>query len=1196
MTYTKHIYITLTVVLLTAIGINAQTYVNKEWVNNFGAPDTIDWSAKTTCLWGRIITVGNTMVQGQQANILITVFSDDGTIEWQTDWNGPQNGSDYGAAVISDYNGNIYVAGASQYNPSTDFDIVLLKYDWQGNLQWEIDYDGTGGTDVPVEIAMDNAGYIYITGTSKGSSSNFDFITLKFDENGNLEWDARYDFNGNIDIAVNIVVEETGDQVTVTGGSEYSLGNWDYTTVSYNINGNQTNVNREPSDETDIRKPKDIVKDAGKNFYITGIQDNGTNNDIKLIKLDSTLQSKWVQVYDEENEGSNALAIDKNGNLYIGGWQEKAPGFRKFLLLKYDSFGNLLWSQTLWPTDDKTFAEITDITLDLDDVVSVIGFASDGSNSDIVTAQYNPDGNLAWVKTWGNMIGSIDFPTNIQQTGDNIFVSGRTNDTSGTKWVTIKYSYSTRPSDIISDTISNIYYKNNQLLIWFNPEVVDKNFIDNRELEFSLLHEVIHDSIRFEMFTKSGVDFWETPLKVFKLMTHMTSADSISISRLGDTVKMKPFWSVFIVETPEGNDLEDAADSLLSLTDHILYAGTAKIAFLHDIPDDPLFLIEQESLFPNPNNPLFPNAHINVEPAWDIEQGQNYINVGVFDFTIFWAHPDFGDGTYGGSKIKGGWNWPTNSHISALPHPLKSHGTAVAGIIGALRNNNEGIAGIAGGDVQNNNTGVKLYSFGIADVINHPNGPYSYIDIPAAISGIIQGSASWNPNTGFGYGLHIQNHSWGAAQYDLLLEEALETCWRNQCVFVASRGNEGNAILNYPACYRDELVINVGASGTDGEHFDGTNIGNGDGFLPQNKKWKSSFGGNIDVIAPGVTDIVAAPHDPTVPYNWNAIFSTGSCTVQDINNNYTCFHGTSAAAPNVSGLVALMLSHHHPNNNFDNGLAPEDVERLVQKNANDIAGGNQSYPTGYDQWNGWGRINAFSTMQDIEFPQFSIFHNNAPSNTSQTTVANQQIIITENINGISAGNYIADRIQITATYLDVFSSTTQILDQWGQPSSSNGYSAANPVSDDTWANYNFTINNNIAAVTTTTFCWFVKTNTIGQTINKWIPDPPMNLHTNYSLHLFDPNATSVDEIEESADITIYPVPADNQIKVECNLLTSEDITILIYDVQGRVILSRNLGKVSSVNESFHVQELQSSIYFLMIKGDKTNLVKKFIKQ
>lgn len=46
-----------------------------------------------------------------------------------------------------------------------------------------------------------------------------------------------------------------------------------------------------------------------------------------------------------------------------------------------------------------------------------------------------------------------------------------------------------------------------------------------------------------------------------------------------------------------------------------------------------------------------------MKEAWDIEVGQEYVKVRVYDDPINWRHLDFGDGTYIGSKIKGGWNY-----------------------------------------------------------------------------------------------------------------------------------------------------------------------------------------------------------------------------------------------------------------------------------------------------------------------------------------------------------------------------------------------------------------------------------------------------------------------------------------------------------------------------------------------------------
>jgi len=343
---------------------------------------------------------------------------------------------------------------------------------------------------------MDNYGGLYVTGSSEAAVTGFDFITLKFDTSGVLIWDSRYDFNHRVDVAADILTDPRGSIITVTGGSEDSMGIWDYTTITYDMFGSETDVNREPSGN-DIKKPRDIVRDNNGNYYITGVYNNGTDDDIKLIKLDSTLNTVWVSVYNNSgggtNEESNALSIDENGYFYIGGWQQN-PGAeeRTFLILKFDQNGDFIWEQTLWPDENKPISEATDFNIS-GDYVNVIGFCSNSKNSDIVTSRYTTDdGELDFIKIWENSLHSIDYPSDIVQDGQDIYVSGRTTDNYGVHWVIVKYSLHELDTALLIDTTGKAICAKNQLIVRFDDKVVrpeTTNNTNSKSIEFGTISD-----------------------------------------------------------------------------------------------------------------------------------------------------------------------------------------------------------------------------------------------------------------------------------------------------------------------------------------------------------------------------------------------------------------------------------------------------------------------------------------------------------------------------------------------------------------------------------------------------------------------------------------------------------------------------------------------------------------------------------
>ena len=190
------------------------------------------------------------------------------------------------------------------------------------------------------------------------------------------------------------------------------------------------------------------------------------------------------------------------------------------------------------------------------------------------------------------------------------------------------------------------------------------------------------------------------------------------------------------------------------------------------------------------------------------------------------------------------------------------------------------------------------------------------------------------------------------------------------------------------------------------------------------------------------------------------------------------------------------------------------------------------------------------------------------------------------------------RVFLSCTkFIDIFSPTQTVISHWPRYSSSVGVSAANPITGDTWFTYTPTINQNVASVTTTTFCWHINTNIGGQTINKWIPAPPSQLKTAYSLYVKDNAVTGVEENEKLNNFSVYPNPTNNQIIVNFNLTNSEDANLIVYDATGKVVANHNMGNQNAGqhNVTIDLSHLSNGLYLVNLTVGSEVISKRIIK-
>jgi uncharacterized delta-60 repeat protein len=300
--------------------------VDTAWVRRYNGPGNGYDEAHAIALddVGNVYVTGYSTGSGTGSDYATIKYNSDGDTIWVQRYNGPGNNNDWAYSLAVDGQGNVYVTGYST-GSGTSYDYATIKYNSAGVEQWVQRYNGPGNDyDVANAIAVDGQGNVYVTGISRGSTTFYDYATIKYNSDGDTIWVRRYDGPGNSDDgAYSLAVDGQGN-VYVTG---YSVGSGiylDYATIKYNSAGVEQWVAgyNGPGNSDDVARS--LAVDGQGNVYVTGISRGSTTfYDYATIKYNSAGVEQWVQRYNGPGNGSDwaySLAVDGQGNVYVTGY------------------------------------------------------------------------------------------------------------------------------------------------------------------------------------------------------------------------------------------------------------------------------------------------------------------------------------------------------------------------------------------------------------------------------------------------------------------------------------------------------------------------------------------------------------------------------------------------------------------------------------------------------------------------------------------------------------------------------------------------------------------------------------------------------------------------------------------------------------------------------------------------------------
>ena len=390
---------------------------------------------------GNVFVTGYTMETSIDFDITTIKYDSSGIQQWINKYNGSANDTDQAFMLNLDNAGNVFVTGRTK-TIDNYFDFVTIKYNNAGNQLWNKIMNGTGDSiDASAALTLDVNNNVIVTGRSMGSFSGYDFETIKYNNNGVQQWEARE--NKQIYYAgsdgINSLVLDNNNNVYLSGWSQSNLSGYDFLLIKYNSLGTQewfSKINGNANNEDVITSAS---FDPSGDIIVTGSSYGlSSGKDIYTIKFTPSGDTLWSKRYNGAanlDDIPTALKVDRSGNIYITGSSQTTSSISGYMTLKYNSSGELLW--TAFFSNNLYTDHANDLILDDSSNVYVTGM-SRATNNDIVTIKYNSGGIQQWLNRY-NSATEEGYKIAIDDSL-NIYVAGQLYSSGGIYW---SYNFAT---------------------------------------------------------------------------------------------------------------------------------------------------------------------------------------------------------------------------------------------------------------------------------------------------------------------------------------------------------------------------------------------------------------------------------------------------------------------------------------------------------------------------------------------------------------------------------------------------------------------------------------------------------------------------------------------------------------------------------------------------------------------------------
>lgn len=260
------------------------------------------------------VFLGHSQVSSSDIDVMLVKYDSCGTLQWHKRFGGPFIDMPRVFIVTSDNHFVITGHSSTASGSTTSRDPFLMKIDAQGNFLWSKSYGLTGVEDFACDVIESSFGGYVMTGRQLSNKS----FVIKTDKDGNVEWGNQYMFGSGKTIRQ---MKDGNYVVFLGGGGPFSEGGKAFSLMKLKPNGTVLSYRDHLIDITPALQSGCaggcLTSDGGMAMigYTASRTKSNSQMELVILKTDSDGKALWAKSYFSANQLVQSYVQQEIGNI-----------------------------------------------------------------------------------------------------------------------------------------------------------------------------------------------------------------------------------------------------------------------------------------------------------------------------------------------------------------------------------------------------------------------------------------------------------------------------------------------------------------------------------------------------------------------------------------------------------------------------------------------------------------------------------------------------------------------------------------------------------------------------------------------------------------------------------------------------------------------------------------------------------------